>query len=83
MKIPAQEATCKETGNHKYHSYKICQEVFLDSEASIKTTIQKETIPVLTSHPYEVTAPATCQSKGEMRSYITCRETQYHEFTLY
>ena len=77
--VPSKETTCKEAGNNTYYICNDCGRVFKDSEGTVVTTIEAETIAKL-AHTWDsgkITKAATCKEAG-IKTYTctVCGETK-------
>ena len=61
--VPAKSATCKEAGNNTYYKCNDCGKVFKDSEGTVETTIEAETIAKV-AHDYKTTTTKATLSKN-------------------
>ena len=67
----SKQANCKETGNNTYYKCDTCGKVFKDSEGTVETTIEAETIAKVAHNYKTTTTKATLSKNGSIVTKCT------------
>ncbi len=77
LKTDAKEPTCTESGNHAYFTCTDCGKVFADAACTVETTVEAQTIALL-SHDWGEVCYEINSEKTECTATRTCQRDDSH-----